>query len=383
MQGLQIDWNPFTMMNTIYTVINVIPLLIVSIIVYRRDPTSKINRLYSISSALLAFAFSLFPIGGLFWDYSILGIQVILISTRLVFFIGFISQSVSCWVSLALYDGEAMWSRTRTTLFLGGLILINFLAVLTPDAIYIIHGPPEVDTGEGLIYGIIGYPQIAILLTITFFTFLKTYVEFHEEDRIIGRQAMILTIGSSLAFAAMVTGLLSLILLAHSLTVLIFAVSSAATIVKSFGFTQEASMMKLKITSELRRLKIAIAKGEIDHADVQLDYIKNLVAQENLSVATARMMTLEALVKTYQSDIPSAYSVFSEARRIAENEKLTSLLGEIDTHLEHLQIYETALTIGDSIASVPPPIGESDELERALVYLDELITNADTIFGVN
>jgi len=212
---------------------------------------------------------------------------------------------------------------------------------------------------------------------------LKTYVEFHEEDRIIGRQAMILTIGSSLAFAAMVTGLLSLILLAHSLTVLIFAVSSAATIVKSFGFTQEASMMKLKITSELRRLKIAIAKGEIDHADVQLDYIKNLVAQENLSVATARMMTLEALVKTYQSDIPSAYSVFSEARRIAENEKLTSLLGEIDTHLEHLQIYETALTIGDSIASVPPPIGESDELERALVYLDELITNADTIFGVN
>ncbi|MBN2230360.1 MAG: hypothetical protein JW779_12295 [Candidatus Thorarchaeota archaeon] len=380
MLQVPIYWNPFTMLNTVYALANVIPLLIIAFIVYHRDPTSKINRLFSLGSALFALAYALFPIGGLFWNVSILSVQVILISTRLVFFIGFISQVVLCWVALALYEGEAMWSRRRTVFFAGSLILINLVGVLTPDAIYIINGPPEIDTGEGLIYSLLGYPLIALLITVSLVTFSKTYFEFHKEDRIIGRQAMVLTIGTSLEFTAMLTGLLSLLLLMHSLTFLVFAVASTATVVKSFGFTQEASLVKLKVTSELRRMKIAISKGQIERAELQLKFIKDLVAREKSIVANARMLTLEGLVKTYQADIPSARLAFNDAKELAENEHLTGLLNEIDDHIEHLQVYETMLTISESVTIPHNYTNEAEEIERALAYLDEITKSPDIIF---
>ncbi len=373
MQGIPIDLNIYTMINIAFALVNIIPLTIVTIKVYQRDPNSQINRLFSLGVILLIFGFIMYPLGGLLWNIELFGIQVIFFSQRLVFLFAVMSQVVICWVSRVLYDGEALWNRTRNIMFIGGFLIAIVVGLLTQDAVYIIEGPPEIDTGEGTILSLILYPSLAAVLFISFFTFLKTYSDFHKDDPVIGRQAIMLATGSLLNVVALSIMLLSLLLLNHSLMTFVFISTSIAMAIMSFGFTQDASLIKLKITSELRRMTKELEKGQISEAEIQLDYIKQLAVREESGALTVRMLILESMVGIYQLQFELARNTLNDAMALSKNMNRTDLESEITKQLEHLKVHETAAMIGDSIEITHAHPGKEEDLVAVLEYLDEII----------
>jgi len=253
--------------------------------------------------------------------------------------------------------------------------------LLTPDAIYVVTGPPETETmytDEGVLFSLIAYPCTAILIIITLVTFWKAYSDFHREDPIIGRQALALALGYVFCFIALIMGFLSLTLHNVHLTLLVFAFMTVGVVVMSFGFDQDAGLLKLRIASELRRMIIALTKGRTAQAEVQLIYLKNLIAQERSDAAIVRMLVLEGIIRIYQSKLVPAKESLEKARGLADSGNFTNLRKEVDTHLEHLKVHETAAMISESVQA-PMSLGNGiDDLDRALAYLDEMIFIRET-----
>lgn len=378
LQGL-IDWNIYTIINTLFVSVNIIPLSIVAFKVYKRNPESRINKLFSLGVLFQVFGFLLFPLGGLLWSVEIIGIQLIFITQRLVFFFAYTSQLVICWCSRVLYDGEAFWNRSRNIIFVGGFLLVIVFGLLSPNAIYIIEGPPEIDTGEGMWLSMCLYPALSILLVFSFLTFWKTYSEFHKDDSIIGRQALMLATGSIFNILAVLAMLFSLLLLAHSLMTLVYIFTTVAMAIMSFGFTRDSSFLKLKITSELRRLGKDLLKGKLTEADIQLLYVKDLVTEEVSNALGIRMLILEAKLCIYQVKLSSTKDLLLEAKSLAENSNHFELITEIDQHLVHLGIHEKATAISDSVHMHQQQRNDSENLDDVIKYLDEIITIRESI----
>ncbi|MHA1883309.1 MAG: hypothetical protein ACTSUO_09730, partial [Candidatus Thorarchaeota archaeon] len=368
-----IDWNIYTIINTLFVTVNIIPLSIVAFKVYKRDPESRINRLFSLGVVFQIIGFMLFPLGGLLWTVEIIGIRLIFITQRLVLFFAFTSQLVICWCSRVLYDGEALWNRSRNIIFIGGFLLVIAFGLLSPNAIYIIEGPPEIDTGEGIWLGMCLYSVLPTLLVFSFLTFWKTYVEFHNDDSIIGRQALMLATGSIFNILAVLSMLFSLLLLAHSLMSLVYIFTTIAMAIMSFGFTRDSSLLKLKITSELRRLGKVLLKGQLSEAEIQLMHIKHLVTSEASKALEIRMLILEAKVHIYQTKLDSARDILVKARSFAESSNHLEFTTEIEKHLEHVGVHERATAISDSVHMHRQQRTDSENLEDVMKYLDEII----------
>jgi hypothetical protein len=377
----EIVWNFYSMIKTLFAVTNAVPCLFVALRVYRKNPDLIINRLFSHGLGLLALALAIFPIGSLLWNEYIFGVQTILITMRLTFLFGYIAIILVCWCSRILYDGEATWNMTQNRVFFGAFLLAHIFGLLTPDAIYVVTGPPETEvmyTDEGLLFSLVAYPCTAMLIIITLVTFWKAYSDFHREDPIIGRQALALAIGYVFCFIALIMGFLSLTLHNVHLTLLVFAFMTVGVVVMSFGFEQDAGLLRLRIASELRRMIIALTKGRTVQAEAQLMYLKKLIARERSDASTVRMLVLEAMIRIHQSKLVPAKAALEKARSLADDAKLTGLLREIDKHLEHLKVHETAAMISESVQA-PMRLGnEIDDLDRALAYLDEMISIRET-----
>lgn len=118
---------------------------------------------------------------------------------------------------------------------------------------------------------------------------------------------------------------------------------------------------------------VALARGRTAQAEAQLGYLKDLVAREQSEVSTVRMLILEGVIGIYQSKLKPAKSTLQEAGRLADSRNLTSLRTEIDTHLEHLKVHETAVMISESVQASMSLENGIDDLDRALAYLDEML----------
>ena len=365
------------MMNFIFAAVNVLLFATMAVKVYGKDSQSVVNRMFSLGAAFGSVAFLVYPFGWLFLHY-----DAIFVTMRVVFLMGYASGTMISWCSRVLYDGEAMWNRTQNLILYGGFLLIVIIGVLSPDAILLVRDPLEseyVRAIAGPLLSLAIFSTTTVILIIMLYAFGRTYYDFRNEDKIVAYQTRMLTLGTISLGLCMISGFLSMAIFGTPVSVFVWYGSMGFSIfVMSRGFTKDASLLKLKITSELRRMMVALSKGRAAQAEAHLMYLKSLVAREQSVASTVRMLVLEAMIRIYQSKLVPAKESLEKARYLAESGNLTNLRNAVDTHLEHLKVHERAAMISESVQASVSYENGIDDLDRALAYLDEMISIRET-----
>ncbi len=371
-----INWNIYSLFYVIFSAINITILSITATIVHGKELYSKANRLFLTSLIFMINTFIWFPMGGIFWSVLIFGNRLILITTRIFQFSSFSSVLMLYWCSRVLRDGEYTWNSKINILLISVSLLVYTLATLTPDAVYIVNGPPntdEIDTGEGIIFQIVFYPGTCILLFGSLIHFLQTYFYYKNDDPDLSQQALLLSVGISLGIVGLLTSFLSTLLVAHVIMAFLFLSLTAGILIMAFGFTKEPGFLKMRITNELRRLIVLLERGKTFNYTAQLAFLSDLVEKENSITMKTMLLVLEGIILTMRSELALARKKFEIARATAKKNNMVSILSDIKRHMQHLEVQEIANLISTNLSKSTRKQTEEDSLDKALEYLDQII----------
>ncbi len=374
MQPTPILWNLHTAIQTITFVANAIVLVLLVNRIRAHDRNSKINQLFSVALVFLMLMFLLFPLGGLFWYVSILDIQFVLITTRLMQLSSFLSMLTLAWFARVLYLGENTWARRENLVMVVLATLIFLWAIMTPDAVYVIAGPPEtsiIDTGEGGVYRWVYYLGSLGFIAVALIHFGMTYREYHTEDQLLGKQALRLMVGLGFGVMSYIVALVSTLLTTYSLAPLMFSSMTMGVLFMSSSFSEEVSLNRFKIASGLSRLRVHLRNGRVSIATMQLESLKNLVSADTEPAFYVRVRVLESKLDMYKGSLDHAKTLLDEALRTAKLQH-TNEYREIETELDHLGVLMAAKRIGQELKSTED-MPQVPSLEDAISYLDDII----------
>lgn len=360
--------------NVLYGFVNAAIMLLIGVTVYNRDAESIVNRGFALSAGIAALGFTSVSIGVLVWTTPIIGEPGIVTLNRVSYLCVTLAVLFLSWSSRVLYEGQALWKRSRNVLFFGILIAFNVFAVLTPDASYIIQDDPNGHTGEGFVFSLIAYPSIALLACMALYSFIMTYRDAKDEDLLIEKQALRFIIASLL----MIVGLLVAFFITTrfiemSARYISYSFVTLGVIIMASGFSQEASLVKVKIMNELRRMSRSMTKGNTKNIEDYMDYLTALVEKEGSDTSITRMKILEGLMAIYRVNLMNAQQSLEHARILARQQGLEDQVGIIDSYLDHLRIHTPKSMILESEVTAGPAGDRKEDLLAALAYLDEII----------
>ncbi len=356
-------------------------LTFLAIRIYRLDSNSKVNQLFSLALIILVITFILFPLGGVLWYADILGVRAILVTTRLMQFSSFLSMVFLAWCARVLYLGENTWSHKENYLIVFLAAMVFIIAMLDPDSVYIISGPPDsqfIDTGEGVIYRGVYYLGTSVFIFSALGYFVRTYFEYRKDDPVLERQALLLVFGLLAALACFSVAFLSTLLVTYALTPIMLTSMTLGVILMSFSFSKEASLDRFKITSGLRRLKVLLKRGRTGIANAQIEFLKHIIDRHIHPAFYLHILILEAKIGMYHGILDSAQSSLEIALQFCEEQNHESFKCDLETEMNHLNVLKTAISLGRDFKSVEQTAFREPSLQDVVTYLDGVLHEHDS-----
>jgi hypothetical protein len=360
--------------NLLYGLFNVAIVIPTAWSIYHKDKESNVNRGISLALLLAVAGFIIYNVRSIFWNVPIFGIPLIMILIRFEYFTMIGASSLICWCALILRDGEALWDRTKSIVFFCLALPLNIFVIFLPDTFYLLTTSTEIHTGISPILYVIFHPSMVILQIVSFSVFISTYFVTKDDDPLTNRQVFRLVIGSSLLIIGEITNLVvsvSHFAIINTYIVPIFITLAMITVAS--GFSQESSLIQVKIMNTLKRLSRSLGKGNTTEAQKHLAYLTALIEEEKADGAIVRIRILEALMTVYQTNRSNAILSLESAKMFAEQHGFKERVIEIEKSLESLRKREDAGHGLDSFEAMQESFYKEDDLGRALSYLDEII----------